>query len=86
MIRIIHLLCTGNNCVTRDNCPLTMLRWTTNIIILSLSLTLQRRAGWTTGGVGDYVDTPVAWTELAQLAQCKGQVQEGETLETLVGD
>ena len=50
---------------------------------VSVSLTLQRRAGWTTGGVGDYVDTPVAWTELAQLAQCKGQVQEGETL---VGD
>ena len=27
-----------------------------------------------------HVDLPIAWTELAQLAQCKGQIQEGKLL------
>ncbi|KAI0211151.1 transmembrane protein 232 [Lamellibrachia satsuma] len=44
---------------------------------------IKRKAGWTTGGVGDYVDLPLAWTELAQLAQCKGEVQE-ECLNVLI--
>ena len=32
------------------------------------------------GGVGAYVDLPLGWTELAQLAQCKGEIQEGKIL------
>ena len=40
----------------------------------------QRRAGLKTAGQGSHVDLPVAWTELSQLAQCKGRVQEGKKL------
>ena len=28
-------------------------------------------------GEGDHVDLPLAWSELAILAQCKGKIQEG---------
>ena len=27
----MHVLCTGNNCVTKDNFPLTVLKWTTKV-------------------------------------------------------
>lgn len=37
----------------------------------------QRRAGLRNCGTGPYVNLPMAWTELAQLAQCKGKIQEG---------
>ena len=37
----------------------------------------QRRAGIRDGGAGQYVNLPMAWTELAQLAQCRGKIQEG---------
>ncbi len=40
----------------------------------------QRKAGLKDGGSGNHVDLPVAWTELAQLAQCKGHIQEGKEL------
>ena len=39
---------------------------------------LQRRAGIREGGVGQHVNLPMAWTELAQLAQCRGKIQEGK--------
>ncbi len=42
----------------------------------SISL-LQRRAGLKEGGFGAHVDLPLAWTELSQLAQCRGKIQEG---------
>jgi len=37
----------------------------------------QRRAGLKDYGNGQHVNLPMAWTELAQLAQCKGKIQEG---------
>ena len=37
-----------------------------------------------TGGVGPYVDLPLGWTELAQLAQCKGEIQEGKRLRSAI--
>uniref|UniRef100_H2ZA50 Uncharacterized protein n=1 Tax=Ciona savignyi TaxID=51511 RepID=H2ZA50_CIOSA len=36
----------------------------------------KRRCGYMTNGEGDHVDLPLAWSELAILAQCKGKVQE----------
>nr|XP_039248119.1 transmembrane protein 232-like [Styela clava] len=36
----------------------------------------KRRAGILTQGEGDHVDLPMAWSELAILAQCKGKLQE----------
>ena len=48
-------------------------------------LYLQRRAGVSQGGVGPYVNLPMAWTELAQLAQCKGKIQEGVYIEVYQG-
>ena len=41
-------------------------------------MTFQRRSGLKVGGKGKHVDLPVAWTELSQLAQCKGVIQEGQ--------
>ncbi|KAK3085879.1 hypothetical protein FSP39_009975 [Pinctada imbricata] len=43
----------------------------------------KRRAGLNRGGVGQFVNLPMAWTELAQLAQCKGKIQE-ECLDVLI--
>jgi len=43
-------------------------------------LLFQRRAGLKVQGQGDHVDLPVAWTELSQLAQCKGKIQEGSDI------
>ncbi|CAG5126547.1 unnamed protein product [Candidula unifasciata] len=43
----------------------------------------KRRSGVKNYGCGDYVNLPLAWTEMAQLAQCKGSVQE-ECLDLLV--
>ena len=40
----------------------------------------QRRAGVRNQGSGYHVNLPLAWTELAQLAQCKGHIQEGRLL------
>ncbi|ELT91335.1 hypothetical protein CAPTEDRAFT_201911 [Capitella teleta] len=37
---------------------------------------IKRRAGLKDGGKGSHVDIPIAWTELSQLAQCKGKIQE----------
>ena len=37
----------------------------------------QRKAGLKDGGQGSHVDLPFAWTDLSQLAQCKGHIQEG---------
>lgn len=37
----------------------------------------QRRAGIRDGGNARHVNLPMAWTELAQLAQCRGKIQEG---------
>lgn len=37
----------------------------------------KRRAGLRKCGTGPFVNLPMAWTELAQLAQCKGKIQEG---------
>merc|ERR1712226_1613476 len=34
---------------------------------------IKRKCGLKCGGVGSHVDLPVAWTELSQLAQCKGR-------------
>lgn len=36
----------------------------------------KRRAGILTQGEGDHVDLPMAWSELAIIAQCKGKLQE----------
>ncbi|XP_078488089.1 transmembrane protein 232-like [Ciona intestinalis] len=36
----------------------------------------KRRCGYSTYGEGDHVDLPLAWSELAILAQCKGKLQE----------
>lgn len=36
----------------------------------------KRRAGIVTCGEGEHVDLPMAWSELAILAQCKGKLQE----------
>ncbi|XP_013408487.1 transmembrane protein 232 isoform X2 [Lingula anatina] len=44
---------------------------------------VKRRAGLRSGGIGSHVDLPIAWTELSQLAQCKGKVQE-ECLDVLL--
>ena len=30
-------------------------------------------------GTGNHVNLPLAWTELAQIAQCKGHIQEGRS-------
>ena len=41
MIRIVHVTCTGNNClplITKDNVPLTMLTRTVIIIIIILTI------------------------------------------------
>lgn len=35
----------------------------------------KRRCGTSTGGSGKHVDLPLAWTELAQLAQCQHPIQ-----------
>lgn len=43
----------------------------------------KRRAGIRNSGSGNYVNLPLAWTELAQLAQCKGHIQE-ECLDVLI--
>lgn len=43
----------------------------------------KRRAGIREGGVGQHVNLPMAWTELAQLAQCRGKIQE-ECLDVLI--
>ncbi|XP_051876615.1 transmembrane protein 232 [Pristis pectinata] len=43
----------------------------------------KRKAGLTTLGSGDHVNLPVAWTELALLVQCKGEIQE-EALDILL--
>ncbi|CAK8675486.1 unnamed protein product [Clavelina lepadiformis] len=37
---------------------------------------LERRCGISTLGEGKHVDLPLAWSELAILAQCKGKIQE----------
>ncbi|XP_074661362.1 transmembrane protein 232-like [Tubulanus polymorphus] len=37
---------------------------------------IKRRSGLRGGGQGSHVDLPLAWTELSQLAQCKGKIQE----------
>lgn len=44
----------------------------------------QRKAGLRESGVGSHVDLPLAWTELSQLAQCKGQIQDGKCTEQSV--
>ncbi|GFO10608.1 transmembrane protein 232-like isoform x1 [Plakobranchus ocellatus] len=43
----------------------------------------KRRCGVKNCGHGSHVNLPLAWTEMAQLAQCKGNVQE-ECLDALV--
>nr|KAG5711617.1 hypothetical protein BaRGS_016799 [Batillaria attramentaria] len=43
----------------------------------------KRRAGVRNSGTGNHVNLPLAWTELAQIAQCKGTVQE-ECLDVLI--
>ncbi|XP_005105470.1 transmembrane protein 232 [Aplysia californica] len=43
----------------------------------------KRRSGVISCGHGAHVNLPLAWTEMAQLAQCKGRIQE-ECLDTLV--
>lgn len=43
----------------------------------------KRRAGLKDGGVSKHVNLPMAWTELAQLAQCRGKIQE-ECLDVLI--
>ncbi|XP_050415849.2 uncharacterized protein LOC126829773 [Patella vulgata] len=43
----------------------------------------KRRAGVRDSGTGRHVNLPMAWTELAQLAQCKGKLQE-ECLDVLI--
>ena len=45
MIHIMYVLCTGNTCVTKENFPLTMLRWTICILLFLkavLSLPVQK--------------------------------------------
>ncbi|XP_052278054.1 uncharacterized protein LOC127876689 isoform X2 [Dreissena polymorpha] len=42
----------------------------------------KRRAGLRDGGTGKHVNLPMAWTDLAQLAQCRGKIQE-ECLDVL---
>lgn len=37
---------------------------------------IKRKCGLKEGGQGGHVDLPLSWTELSQLAQCKGRVQE----------
>ncbi|XP_064645198.1 uncharacterized protein LOC135498737 [Lineus longissimus] len=44
---------------------------------------IKRRAGLRDGGKGGHVDLPIAWTELSQLAQCKGVIQE-DCLDVLI--
>ncbi|GFS04933.1 transmembrane protein 232-like isoform X1 [Elysia marginata] len=43
----------------------------------------KRRCGVKNCGHGSHVNLPLAWTEMAQLAQCKGAIQE-ECLDALV--
>ncbi|KAL8558461.1 hypothetical protein ACOMHN_052278 [Nucella lapillus] len=43
----------------------------------------KRRAGVRNQGAGLHVNLPLAWTELAQIAQCKGHIQE-ECLDILI--
>ncbi|XP_060065301.1 transmembrane protein 232-like isoform X1 [Ylistrum balloti] len=43
----------------------------------------KRRAGLRDKGNGQHVNLPMAWTELAQLAQCKGKIQD-ECLDVLI--
>ncbi|XP_048772983.2 transmembrane protein 232-like isoform X2 [Ostrea edulis] len=43
----------------------------------------KRRAGLRNCGTGPFVNLPMAWTELAQLAQCKGKIQE-DCLDVLI--
>ncbi|KAL3880654.1 hypothetical protein ACJMK2_032876 [Sinanodonta woodiana] len=43
----------------------------------------KRRAGLREGGEAKHANLPMAWTELAQLAQCKGKIQE-ECLDVLI--
>ena len=48
------------------------------ILEFRMNFSFQRRAGVRNTGTGNYVNLPLAWTELAQIAQCKGHVQEGK--------
>ncbi|XP_059154117.1 transmembrane protein 232-like [Physella acuta] len=43
----------------------------------------KRRSGLKNFGRGSHVNLPLAWTEMAQLSQCKGRIQE-ECLDVLV--
>ncbi|KAK6975714.1 transmembrane protein 232 [Biomphalaria glabrata] len=43
----------------------------------------KRRSGVKTLGQGNHVDIALAWTEMAQLAQCKGRIQD-ECLDALI--
>ena len=38
MIRIMHVLCTGDNFVSNENCPLTVWRWTLKVFDLFIYL------------------------------------------------
>ena len=38
MIRIMHVLCTGSNCIAKDSFRLTMVRWIIQVFNLLLLL------------------------------------------------
>ena len=42
---------------------------------------LQRRVGLNTFGIGKHVNIPVAWTELAQLIECRGTIHDGKKID-----
>lgn len=59
-----------------NDLPMTVIK---KIKIFCITLIqFQRRSGLRLNGLGQYVNLPMAWTELAQLAQCKGKIQEGK--------
>ena len=50
MIPIMHVLCTGGDCVAKGNFPLTMVRWTMEVFYLFIYLfiyaTLPQNVMW----------------------------------------
>ncbi|XP_064599002.1 uncharacterized protein LOC135465646 isoform X2 [Liolophura sinensis] len=44
---------------------------------------IKRRTGVRVGSQGQHINLPLAWTELSQLAQCKGSIQE-DCLDVLI--
>lgn len=55
-----------------------------SIIVEWNDLYVQRKVGLKSQSEGGHVDVCAAWIELAQLAQCRGRIQEGKQTSFIV--